>query len=75
MPIMGPLKGVAWIATKILEQAERELPSDQTIKRDLTELQLKLDLGDIDLYEFERQEELLLQQLRQLREAERISSP
>ena len=69
-PFTGPLKGVTWIAGKILEQAQLQMPSERTVRRDLTELQLKMDLGEIDEEEFERQEDLLLQQLRELREAE-----
>lgn len=70
LPFLGPLKGLTWVADKIREQAELQLPSEQTIRRDLTELQLRMDLGEIDEEEFEREEELLLQQLRELRNAE-----
>ena len=69
-PVLGPFKGVAWIAGKILEKAQLEMPSERTVRRDLTELQLRMDLGEIEEDEFEKQEELLLQQLRELREAE-----
>ena len=66
-PFMGPLKGVTWIAEKILEQAQLQMPSEQTILRDLTELELRLDLGEISEEEFELQEDMLLQQLNELR--------
>ena len=70
-PFMGPLKGVTWIAGKILEQAQLQLPSEQTILRELTELQLQLDLGEIEEDEFELQEDLLLRQLNELRNEKR----
>lgn len=66
-PFTGPLKGVTWLAEQILDQAQLQMPSEQTILRGLTELELKLDLGEIDEEEFELQEEILLQQLNILR--------
>lgn len=66
-PFIGPVKGVTWIAEKILEQAQMQMPSERTVLRDLTELQLRLDLGEIDEEEYERAEESLLQQLQGLR--------
>ena len=66
-PFMSPLKGVTWIAEQILEQAQLQMPSEQSILRGLTELELRLDLGEIDQDEFELQEDILLQQLNALR--------
>ena len=66
-PFLGPIKGVAWITEKIIEQAESQMPSERTVLRDLTELQLRLDLGEISEEEYDKQEEVLLQQLQGLR--------
>ena len=70
-PFLGPIKGVSWVASKILEQAELQMPSERNIRRDLTELQLRLDLSEITEEKFEMEEDVLLLQLKELREENR----
>lgn len=67
-PLMGPVKGVAWIAGKIAEQAEKELYSEEAIRGKLMELELRYDLGEISEDDFLETEEALLQLLRIARE-------
>ncbi len=68
LPFMGPVKGVAWIAEKIVEQAEKELYSEEAIRGKLMELELRYDLGEISEDDFLETEEALLQLLRITRE-------
>ncbi|UZQ55788.1 gas vesicle protein GvpG [Trichothermofontia sichuanensis B231] len=60
-PVLGPIKGVAWIGEQILERAEAERDAKENLQKQLLALQLAFDMGDISEAEFEaREEELLL---------------
>jgi Gas vesicle protein G len=52
LPI-APVRGVAWIAEKVAEQAEAELYDEGNIMRELAELDRARERGEIDeeLYE------------------------
>ncbi len=67
-PLMGPIKGVTWIAQKMVEQAEKELYSVDAIRGKLLELELRFDMGEIPEKEYEALEETLLGLLRTARE-------
>lgn len=67
-PILGPIRGVQWIAEKVAEQAERELYSEDAVRGQLTELELRFDLGEITEQEYLTAEEVLLGRLRVVRE-------
>ena len=70
-PVLGPLRGVLWLARTIDDQAKAELYDEDKIRGTLAELELRLDLGEIELGDFEAQEEVLLQRLKVAREAKR----
>jgi hypothetical protein len=59
-PITAPIKGLTWIGEKILEQADPQLDEAENLKKQLLELQLRFDMGDIDEEDFDIQEEELL---------------
>jgi hypothetical protein len=63
-PVSGPLNTVLWLSETLLEQAENELYSPEQIRRALTELELRLDMGEIDETTYEAAEEQLLERLR-----------
>jgi len=67
-PLMGPVKGVVWIAEKIAEQADKELYSEEAVRGKLLELELRYDLGEISEEEYLEGEETLLRLLRAARE-------
>ena len=73
-PVLGPLRGLLWLARTIEGQANAELYGEDKICGDLIELELALDLKQIDLAEFEAREEELLQRLREIREAKNGST-
>lgn len=68
---MGPMKGILWIAETIKDQADAEKYDDSKILVELSELELQLDLGQIELEDFEEQEDVLLQRLQEIREAKK----
>src|SRR5262245_42892739 len=63
-PILGPLRGVLWLARMIEEHVNAELYDESKIRAELTELELALDLNQIDLDEYEARESMLLRRLK-----------
>jgi len=70
-PVTGPFKGMIWIAEKITEQAENEFYSEEAVRRNLLELELKYDLGEITEEEYDQAETYLLTLLSMIREKEK----
>lgn len=70
-PVIGPIKGLLWVAEQIKDQADAEIYDDSKILVELSELELRLDLGQIELKDFEAQEDVLLQRLQKVREAKK----
>ena len=67
-PITGPVKGIQWTLGKVQRVVEEELTDDSSIKQELMELQMLLELGDIDDAEYAEREAALMQRLREVRE-------
>jgi len=67
-PVTGPVAGIRWALAKVQTVVEEELTDDTSVKQELMELQLQLELGDIDDAEFVRREAALMQRLREVRE-------
>ena len=67
-PVTGPVAGIRWALGKVQAVVEEELTDDTSVKQELMELQLKLELGDIDDAEFVKREAALMQRLREVRE-------
>ena len=68
LPILGPIRGVMWIAEKVAEQADRELYNEDALRGQLMELELRFDLGEISEEEYLTAEEVLLERLKVIRE-------
>jgi hypothetical protein len=66
-PVTGPVAGIRWSLGKVQQVVEDELTDDTSVKQDLMELQLKLELGDIDDAEYVRREAGLMTRLRDVR--------
>jgi hypothetical protein len=67
-PVTGPVAGIKWALGKVQAVVEEELTDDSSVKRELMELQMLLELGDIDDGEYVRREAVLMQRLREVRE-------
>jgi hypothetical protein len=70
LPVRGPLEGVLWVAQKIEQEAKAGQWDQGKIIAALSELELELDLGKIDLDEYDMREASLLHLLKELQEAE-----
>jgi hypothetical protein len=57
---LAPVRGVAWIAEVVAEQAEQEYEARHGLRAQLTELEQAHDRGEIDDDELARLEALLL---------------
>ena len=68
LPLMGPIKGVVWIAEKVAEQADKELYDEDKVRGQLMELELHFDLGELGEEEYLAAEEVLLARLKVIRE-------
>jgi gas vesicle protein GvpG len=67
-PVAGPVAGIRWALGKVQAVVEEELTDDSSVKQELMELQMLLELGDIDDAEYVRREAVLMQRLREVRE-------
>lgn len=67
-PVTGPVAGIRWALGKVQTVVEEELTDDSSIKQELMELQMLLEMGDIDDAEYVRREAALMQRLREVRD-------
>lgn len=70
-PVTGPLRGILALARIIDDQVKKELYDEDKVRGALAELEIRLDLGEIELEAYEAQEDELLQRLRTIREMKR----
>jgi hypothetical protein len=67
---LAPVRGTVWIAEQLVEQAERELGDETTIRRRLAELEIRHELGEVSDEELAEAEDILLARLAASRQAE-----
>ncbi|MEX2282786.1 MAG: gas vesicle protein GvpG [Gemmatimonadota bacterium] len=67
-PVTGPLFLTEFSLSKVEGVVKEQLTDDSTVKSELLELQLKLELGDITDDEYVEREAELMKQLREIRE-------
>jgi gas vesicle protein GvpG len=60
---LAPVRGVAWIAEQVMEEIERDLYDEDSIRREMLQLELDFDDGVIDEEERQAREEVLLERL------------
>ena len=66
-PVSGPFRGAMWTLMTIARRAEAELYDEGGIRREITELELRYDLGEIDDEQYDRIEQALMERLRESR--------
>jgi len=62
---LAPVRGVAWIAEEIAEEADRQLNDGSRIRRELLQLELDRDTGAIGEVEYLRLSDSLARRLAQ----------
>jgi hypothetical protein len=60
---LAPVRGVAWIAEQLLAQAEREADPRESLRLRLEALQVRYELGEMTLDEYDEAEGALVEQL------------
>jgi hypothetical protein len=59
----APVRGSGWVIRQVLNEAERLYYDPATVRAELAQLEERLDAGEIDEEEFDRQEDELLERL------------
>jgi hypothetical protein len=72
---LAPVRGTTWVAEQIAEEADRRLYDEDNIKRELVQLEIDAEEGEVSPREREAREDELLERLavtrqRQLEEQE-----
>jgi len=65
--VLAPLKGIIFIGEKINELMQKEISDEGRIKERLMELQLKFEMDEISVEEYDRREEELLDMIENIR--------
>lgn len=60
---LAPVRGVAWVAEQLAEEADRRLYDEASIKRELLQLELDFDEGKLDEDERRELEDALFERL------------
>jgi hypothetical protein len=60
---LAPVRGVGWVVEQVVEEADRQLYDEDSVRRDLLELELDYEDGKITAEERELYEERLLERL------------
>ncbi|MBV9001063.1 MAG: gas vesicle protein GvpG [Solirubrobacterales bacterium] len=60
---LAPVRGVVWVAEQVMEEMERELYDEDSIRRGLLQLELDFDDGLLDEDERRVREEALLERM------------
>ncbi len=66
-PVTLPAAGVRWVLGQIQTVAEAELTDDSSVKAELLELQMALELGEVDEETYTAREAELFARLREIR--------
>ena len=61
---LAPLRGTVWVAEQIAEEAARQMDEGRTIRRQLAEVELRYERGELTVEELEEIEDELLERLR-----------
>jgi hypothetical protein len=61
---LAPVRGTMWIAEQIAEEAARQMDEGRTIRRQLAEVELRYERGELTVEELEEIEDGLLERLR-----------
>lgn len=66
-PFLIPIKGVAWLGQKLMEQAESELTDKSRVQEELLNLQTRLEMDEISEEEYKKKEAELMERLETIR--------
>ncbi len=64
--LLAPLKGIIFIGKKVEELMQKEISDEGRIKERLMELQLKFEMDEISMEEYDRRETELLEMIERI---------
>lgn len=70
-PLLGPIKGMKWIAEKVDNVVRQTTSNKSKLKSDLLELSMQLELEKITEEEFSKEEKRILEELDRVEKEER----
>jgi hypothetical protein len=74
--LLSPMKGILWVFREIHDAAQQELAGEsEAITAALSELYMKLEIGQISETEFDAREKVLLDRLDRLQAEEQAAAP
>jgi hypothetical protein len=60
---LAPVRGMAWVLEQVVDEADRQLYDEQRLRRELLELELEFEDGNVSDDERSRREQELLDRL------------
>ena len=69
LPVLGGPRLVHWMAKTLAEEAEKESLDEGRVRGELMELQERYDAAEIEEWEYDRRDKVLLEQLTAIRKA------
>ncbi len=60
---LAPVRGVVWVADRVMEEAERELYDEDRIRAELMQLEFEAEEGGLSELEVNAREDALLERL------------
>lgn len=64
-PVTGPFRFAMWVIRTVSEHAEAELYDPGKVRKELAELELRYDVGELSEADYELQEDELMQRLKE----------
>lgn len=70
--LLAPIKGIIWLAEKVRAMALEELEdTPEKLKRELLDLQMRLEMEEITEQEYKKKEDEILKRLEALKKEEK----
>lgn len=66
-PVSVPVSGVRWVLSQVQTAVDAELTDDSSVREELLELQMQLELGEIDEDVYTEREAEIFVRLREIR--------
>jgi hypothetical protein len=65
---LAPVRGVAWVADQVAQEAERQLYDESRLRRELWQLEFDREAGVVAEEEYTERADALIERIRQARE-------
>ncbi len=73
--LLAPIRVPVWVSKKLGEAAYAEMTDENSVRQQLLELQMRLELGEVSEEEYERREADLLEEIERIRKLKEEGAP